>query len=118
MSEEQKRFGNEFAAWDDIQETDDEDRVFHGFKEHNPIIAQFEEDTYITAATKFGNNVYMFRISTTTKDNKVFSAWLTTSSKRLMLLLKKQLPLKGKTFEIMRIGEGYDTNYKVDPMKV
>ena len=118
MSEEQTRFGNEPAGWESIQETEDEDRVFWGFKEHNPIITQFEEDNYITTATKFGNNVYMFRITTTTKDNKVISAWLTTSSKRLMLLLKKQLPLRGKTFEVTRIGEGYDTNYTVEEMKV
>lgn len=46
-------------------------------------------------------------------NNEGLEQLFATSSKRCMIALSEFFPIKDKTFKIMRIGDGMNTNYEV-----
>lgn len=100
----------ENSVWDNVQPENGEEREFVNFAENeNKVKLTFETDHPRVGENKFGKTTYYFDVIEHDMP-KVMSV----TSMRLMNELKERLPLQGKILEIERVGEGYDTHYRVN----
>jgi len=100
--------------WNSVQASENDERSFLNFdKENTPLVMKFEENdpfwTGIPVGDKFQRTKWMFKVEADNYEKMIFSV----SSKALMRELAKIRPLKGKTVEIQRVGQGFDTHYIV-----
>lgn len=100
--------------WNSVQASENDDRSFLNFdKENTPLVMKFEENdpcwTGVPVGDKFQRTKWMFKVEAGNYEKMIFSV----SSKVLMRELAKIRPLKGKTVEIVRAGQGFDTQYTV-----
>ena len=92
----------ELGSWDEIEP------IQYVSFDQGKVTVRFTTDTFTKGLNKFKKTAYAFSV-VEGKSDKI----LTITSKRLMLKLKEHLPLEGKVFEIVRIGEGMDTDYTI-----
>lgn len=78
------------------------------FADHQPHTVTFLEDVPIEEEDSYNKQILKWRVLEDEKEKS-----LIVSSIRLAQDLKKQAPLKGKTFTITRSGGGMKTIYEV-----
>ena len=88
------------SVWDGIP-----DRQFVKFTD-GVVVVMFETDEPTVTTNKYNQPQWIFDV-----DGDMS---LGVSSKGLMRLLKKKLPLAGKSFKITRSGHGVETTYQVE----
>lgn len=88
------------SIWDDIP-----DRDFVRFID-GVVVVRFENSEPTVTTNKYNQPQWIFDVD----DDMA----LGVSSKGLMKLLKKELPLEGRTFKIERSGHGIDTTYQIE----
>ena len=108
MKSEQK------ALWDDIPneetELDTKERSFVEWVPGKPNVLYHEDDGFHVGMNKFQKKTYYFNVKNDDGEYQVLSV----TSTRLMIKLKKLMPIGGKVLRYERIGTGYDTDYRVD----
>ena len=96
--------------WGQIE--DKEYVSFNEEKNNNVVEITFMDNTFSPKVSpQFGNLQFEFNVIETKEPGipKTFSP----SSNRLMIKLKAERPLEGKTFKIERFGEGFKTDYAI-----
>ena len=98
--------GDEIGSFDDIVEID-----WIDWKK-GTVTVTFESDEFLKGLNSFQKTSYTFAVSEDGEERL-----MGVTSKRLMLKLKVEQPLGGKTFKIERIGKDMDTDYKITEVK-
>lgn len=85
-------------------------------KDNTLILTMLENSFTPRSNPQYGNIQYDFQVIEVIEPGviKTFSP----SSNRLMVKLKEHIPLEGKTFKIVRIGEGFKTDYTLDKIEL
>ena len=91
------------SIWDDIPS-----RPFLRY-EDGVVVVRFESDEPVRTTNKYNQPQWNFEVN----GDMLFGV----SSKGLMRLLKKHLPLTGKTLKITRSGRGFETSYQVEEVE-
>ena len=89
------------SVWDGIP-----DRPYKRFPPDGVAVVMIERDEPTETTNKYGQTQFDFEVD----GDLLFGV----SSKGLMRLLKKELPLAGKSFKITRSGHGVETTYQVE----
>lgn len=87
------------SVWDEIP-----DRPFVRYTD-GVVVVMFESDEPTKTTNDYRQAQWNFKVD----GDMLFGV----SSKNLMRMLKKHLPLQGKTFRIERSGHGLETKYTV-----